>query len=166
MSGKHFLYAKDHGYKPLIDKRLGNASPHFVGIFLKKCVFVGALGLCCSSWASPGVVSGAPLWCTRGLCIAVASLMKHRRWARGLRSVAPAFSSPGHVDSSRTRGQAHVFCVGRRTPTLGQQGSPLRGLLEVQVASRLREVSLCSLPFLPLSCGVSGSPLPDPWLGR
>ena len=73
-----------------------------------------------------GLLSGAVC----GLFIAVASLVvEHRLWACGLRSVTPGFSSPWHMESSRTRDQTHVFCIGRWTPNTGSPGKSLDRVL-------------------------------------
>lgn len=129
--GKHFLYTKD-GYKPLIDKRLGNRFLHFVGIFLEKVCICKCAGPLLQLMGFPGV-NGAPLWCTRD-----SASQWPLSWSTGGGHVGsgvwPAFSSPGHGTLPGPGPSPRVLCAGRRTPTLGQQGIPLRGLLEVQVA--------------------------------
>ena len=81
-------------------------------------------------------LTGSP-WChergcsaAHGLAIAVAfPVAEHRRWARAHSSVTPGFSSPWHMESSRTGDQTHVFCVGRWTPNTGSPGKPLDRVL-------------------------------------
>ena len=79
----------------------------FQNFYLLVSFFLAALGLCCCARVT------LLLWCNR-LLIVVASLVVERA---GLIVVDMGLVTPRHVESSQTRDQTHVLCIGRQILT-------------------------------------------------
>ena len=86
--------------------------PIFSSLFIW---FLAALVLCCCAWASSsgrewGLLSSCSVWALLWLLLFWS--MSSRAWAQKLWFMG--LVAPWHVDSSQTRDQTHVPCIGRQ----------------------------------------------------